>query len=250
MVIRNLQCTATMSFTAATTTAHAVVALMISEFPLPLFYAGLIMLPFTWLGARLLFRGTAEERDAREMEAAGDEYEAEHDEKPARASVIYYKVYKQAVNPHHQDIYHVTLLNDRTKSMFNRTILGTQDEDSKFAIAKVIANEGKACGAPVFLVSYDAGYQEIALRQLLVDTLDLGNNEYFRFFNLRLAYFYLFDDHCDITLAEICKTHHLKDRKRKILQYKDVLNFLLEVSELDKTPADMHALADAMLAIT
>lgn len=233
----------------------------VQSFPEPLLYAGLIVLPFTWLGSRLLFKKNKNptgdpclwDTDSDGESPGHGAWDTDSSSSGAGAGdepgILYYKLYKKSVNPHCGDAYHITLLNHRTRKVFSHAI-HPLDESSVAAIAEFIEDEANAVSSGrVFLVTYDLTYQEVALRQLLQDHLDLADTDRFRFIDLRLCYFYVFDDKANTTLADICKDHGLKDRKKRVYQFRDVFQYLMKDTELDMESAcDIDALVDSAQA--
>lgn len=234
---------------------------VLQAFPEPLLYAGLIVLPFTWIGSRLLFnekKGRKNNNPTQDpclwdTDSDGDSASWDSDESSGDAGdepgIFYYKLYKKSVNPHCGDAYHITLLNQRTREVYSHAI-HPLDESSVSAIAEVLEKEADAVSSGrVYLVTYDLTYQEVALRQLLQDHLDLADTDRFRFVDLRLCYFYVFDDKANTTLADICKDHGMKDRKKRVTQFRDVFQYLLKDTELDiESACDIDALVDSAQA--
>lgn len=222
---------------------------MLQAFPEPLLYAGLIVLPFTWIGSRMLFKETSCKNKNPTKDPCLWDTDSDDSECGDQPGIFYYKLYKKSVNPHCSDAYHITLLNERTREVFSHAI-HPLDESSVSAIADILEKEAETVSSgKVFLVTYDLTYQEVALRQLLQDHLDLADTDRFRFVDLRLCYFYVFDDKANTTLTDICKDHALKDRKKRVTQFRDVFQYLLKDTELDiESACDIDALVDSAQA--
>jgi hypothetical protein len=230
----------------------------------PFWYGLLIALPFTPWGARLLFDGLGLDGRGR---GGGD----------GPATILYYRVLKHAVNPYHDDVYHVTLW-DGNKKWVQQSIGGHGDEVGKAALGEAVARAARAAaaraggGGPLFLATYDTAYQEAAMRYLLAPYVDLDAQV--AFVDLRLAYLFVHAERKNARLAEMCAAlfaecgvggeggegegeggeggegggskRKPKPAPSRMRQYKYVLSHVLEEAELGGSAAEMRALVGAL----
>jgi hypothetical protein len=235
----------------------------------PFWYGLMIALPFTPWGARLLFG-----LDGGGRGGGGSD---------GPATILYYRVLKHAVNPYHDDVYHVTLW-DGDKKWVQQSIGGHGDEVGKAALGEAVARAARAAaaragGGPLFLATYDTAYQEAAMRYLLAPYVELDAQV--AFVDLRMAYLFVHAERKNARLEEMCaglfeedvgegegegsageeegegegeggggeivaRRQRQRQRPSRMRQYKYVLSHVLDEAELGGSAAEMLALVGAM----
>lgn len=176
----------------------------------PAFYLAALSVPFLWL-SDLFFRKTRSDE----------------------AEIVYFKIHKGSFNPFfNAEGFQVTFYNDVAQTEKKFVVASDVDNDPEAAIQEIVDYLhlvlSTARTKPIYLVSWDAHHQGLALSQLLKRVRCESLLRRIRFFDIKMLFLNRYTDLQNVAFEDMVDMLGLPSIKPRVYLYKLAFDAILE----------------------